>query len=129
MDGQFSASPVSCQLETPKYLVPENSDAPEVVSSDGTLPVPKWTSLPRPSTSPEVVPQYERSCFKRATICRLVPAVFVLLVTLVVVIIAAAVSGGVSRLIAVKNARSYVIDFYSERNRCVANRNPCAEKG
>lgn len=112
---------MSRQLETPKYLAPENSDAPEVVSSDGTLQVPKWTPSPRPSTPPEVVPKHERSCFKRATICGLVPAVFILLVTLVVVIIAAAVGGGVGGSIAVKNARSYVMDFILREMDVLAN--------
>ncbi|KAG9250318.1 uncharacterized protein F5Z01DRAFT_677878 [Emericellopsis atlantica] len=92
--------------------MPDPSDAPEAVFPDSTTQVPSWAPSPPPAFKSEPVPEPEpehepkESRPKQRTICGLVPAVFILLVTLAVVIIAAAVGGGVGGSMAVKNARS-----------------------
>lgn len=110
MDGYYVFSSSPCHREEPKFIVSANSDAdaPEVMSSDSTLQVPKWEPTQSPPISSEVVPNRERSCMKRTTICGLPSTVFVLLVILAIAIVAAAVGGGLGGSIAVKNARSYV---------------------
>lgn len=111
MASRISQTPSLRQPEMSMYLSPGHldDDAPEVTTFDPTLRLPKPEPSPaRPSTSRGITPE-DRPGTKRTTICGLVPAVFMLLVILVVVIIIAAVGGGVGGSLAVKNARSYVI--------------------
>lgn len=115
MANHDAISPSSRQLEVPKFIAPGDPDndapepvSPQVIPATATLQPSKPESSPRQHALPEAGSQ-ERSCMRRKTMCGLTPAVFILLVTLAMIIVAAAVGGSVGGSVAVKNARLYVI--------------------